>query len=222
MPDQGAGRLDGRQADSPRFVFDGILSHSGQAYDAPGADRLRAAAEEERRVMVGCAERLRAAGIEVPGVSVGSTPAMAVTESLEGITEARAGNYVFYDLTQHLLGACELSDCAATVLASVGSSQPGAGHCVIDAGALSLSKDPGPSWAEPPSFGRPLEGGALDPELRLVSLSQEHGILSAALPVGRRLRILPNHSCLAVPNFERYVLVRGEEVVGSAPIWRGR
>ncbi len=220
----GAAALDlaRRLRDSRHFTFDGILCHSGHAYHQRSRDGLVAVAEEERRVMAGLASRLMTAGVDCPGVSIGSTPAMSVVEDLGGVTEARPGNYVFYDHTQVQLGACAVRDVAVTVLASVVSSQPGARHSVIDAGALSLSKDPGPEWGSP-TCGETFSdyaAGELSADVRVESLSQEHGILSAALPVGERVRILPNHSCLVVPNFDRYVLARGDEVVGSAPIWR--
>ncbi len=210
-----------RLGDSGPLTFDGILSHSGHAYHQRSRDGLVAIAEEECSVMVDFAARLRSAGIDCPGVSIGSTPAMSVVENLEGVTEVRPGNYVFYDHTQVQLGACEVSDVALTVIASVVSSQPGAKHSVIDAGALSLSKDPGPDWTD--TYGEifsDYSAGELSADLRVVSLSQEHGILNAPLPVGDRVRILPNHSCLVVPNFDRYVLARGNKVAGTAPIWR--
>ncbi|RMH20759.1 MAG: hypothetical protein D6696_07400 [Acidobacteria bacterium] len=208
-----------RIATAPRLVFDGILTHSGQAYDAPSVEALRAVAEEERRVMVDCAERLRAAGIAVPRVSVGSTPATSVAESLDGVDEARPGNYVFYDHVQVALGACTAADCALTVLASVVSRQRD--HAVVDAGALALSKDPGTGTTMGEIY-RDYAGGILDPELRLVALSQEHGHLNRPLAVGERLRILPNHSCLTAACFDHYTVVRGDEVVGRWRIWRQR
>ncbi len=210
-----------RLHDSDRLIFDGILSHSGHAYARQTREGLREVAEEERRVMASFAARLGRNGIDCPGVSIGSTPAMSAVESLEGVTEVRPGNYVFYDGTQTRLGACRLRDVALTVMASVVSSQPGARHSVIDAGALSLSKDPGPEWVRPRTYGEIFSDYAaheLSVDVRVVSLSQEHGIVNAALPVGQRLRILPNHSCLAVPCFDEYVLARGEKVVGRAPI----
>ncbi len=211
-----------RLHDSERIRFDGILSHSGHAYDARGRDEVLRVAEEERRVMVDFAERLRAHGIEVPRVSIGSTPAMSVIESLDGITEVRPGNYVFYDYTQVEIGSCEVSNCALTVISSVISSQPGAEHSVIDAGALSLSKDPGPDRIGT-SYGRifsDYERSELEPETRVVSLSQEHGIVNANLAVGTRVRVLPNHSCLVVPNFEHYLAVRGDRIVDHGRIVR--
>lgn len=216
--------LAGRLAGSRSLVFDGILSHSGQGYHAIGCTALARVAEAERQVMASFAERLRTAGFAVRGVSVGSTPAMSAAESLEGMSEARPGNYVFHDFTQTVLGACGVADCAVTVLASVVSCQPGASHAVLDAGALALSKDTGPSGHEPASMGRlyaNYAAGKLSPGVWLTALSQEHGIVNAPLPVGARVRILPNHSCLVVPNFAAYTVVRGENVVGRWPILGG-
>jgi len=128
---------------------------------------------------------------------------------------------------------CAPEACAVTVLASVVSHQPGADHVVVDAGALALSKDPGPD--DPGlrrGFGpvlRGLAGHALERALAVRGLSQEHGLVGgeraedvAGLAVGDRLRILPNHSCLTVAMFDEYQVVRGEEVVDRWPIRRAR
>jgi D-serine deaminase-like pyridoxal phosphate-dependent protein len=214
-----------RIAESSSLRFDGILTHSGHAYHGPTLRDVAAAAEEERSVMAAFAERLRQQGIAVPGVSVGSTPALSVARRLDGATEIRPGNYCFHDFMQVHLGSCRVSDCAATVLASVVSSRPGAGHSVVDAGALALSKDTGPEHLRRPTMGEVFAdygAGILDEDLRLTSLSQEHGILSAARPVGARVRILPNHSCLTAAQFDEYAVVRGEEIVDRWKIWRGR
>jgi D-serine deaminase-like pyridoxal phosphate-dependent protein len=215
-------------ASSDRLAFDGLLTHSGQAYHARGKEALAAAAEEERSVMDGAARRLRSAGIDVPAVSVGSTPAMSAVRSLEGIDEARPGNYAFYDYTQVALGSCDPADCALTVGATVVSSQPGSDHCVIDAGALALSVDPGAGGREgeaPGSMGAIFAaetGGTLRTDARLVALSQEHGVVRGRLPWGTRVRVLPNHSCLAAACFDAYHVVVGEEVVDRWPIHRER
>lgn len=210
---------------SATLRFAGILTHSGQAYHAFGPGERAQAAEHERKTMVQFAARLRSAGIGVPCVSVGSTPAVTAARHLDGVNEIRPGNYAFYDYTQSVLGSCAVADCAVTVLASVVSSQLGAQHSVIDAGALALSKDSGPEHGPRPTLGElfaDYERGALHPERRVVSLSQEHGIVNARLPVGERVRILPNHSCLTVACFDEYYVVRGEEVVDRWKIWRGR
>lgn len=205
-------------AESATLQFDGILTHAGHTYRAPDAAGRRVVAGEERDVMVGLASRLRDAGIEAPGLSVGSTPGMTAVDHLRGITEARPGNYAYFDGTQVALGCCEAGDCALTVLASVVSSARD--HAILDAGALALSKDAGPGRG-PASMGRLFAEYAVGRlrEERLVSVSQEHGVVGGSLPVGSRARILPNHSCLTNACFDRVHAVRGEDVID---VWRVR
>ena len=184
---------------------------------------MAAVVETERRVMTEMAAALREDGIEVPTVSVGSTPAMSVATDLTGVTEARPGNYCYYDYMQTRIGSCEVADCALSVLATVVSCS--AEHSVVDAGALALSKDPGlePEAGEPRSAARLLrEDGRLDPDNWLTGMSQEHGKVNRPLPVGSQVRILPHHSCLTNACFDRVWVAEGERVVDRWKVWRGR
>ena len=195
------------------LVFDGIVSHSGHAYRTTSKPEAAVVAESERSVMVGFAERVRKEGVPIREVSIGSTPAMAAAEHLAGVTEARPGNYVFYDRTMVLIGCCEPADVGVTVLATVVSHQPGAAHFIVDAGALELSKDPGPAHVASQAMGA-VRGA---PELTVATLSQEHGLIRADSPaaldgrftVGTQVEIVPNHSCLTVPLFDEYHVIRG-------------
>ena len=210
---------------SSRLQFAGLLTHAGHAYNTRCLEDLAAVAEQERSCMVNLAELFRSTGIEVPAVSVGSTPTMSVVKDLTGVDEMRPGNYVFYDEMQTRLGSCRVDECAVTVLASVVSSQPGAAHSVIDAGALALSKDSLSEDGEEATYGRIAAGGRQSPSTdiaRIRSLSQEHGILDRHLSVGTRVRVLPVHSCLTVACFDEYVVVRGDRVVDRWQIHRGR
>jgi D-serine deaminase-like pyridoxal phosphate-dependent protein len=208
------------------LVFDGLLSHSGHAYQTASRPEAARVAESERETMVRCAQRLRVAGLVVRGISVGSTPAMVAAEDLTGVTEARPGNYIFYDRTMVLIGACEPDDVGVTVLASVVSHQPGGDHFVIDAGALALSKDTGPAHLRlAPAFGA-VRG---HPALTVASLSQEHGVvrgpadaLAEQFPVGARIEIVPNHSCLTVAHFDEYHVMRDGRIIDRWRIARGR
>ncbi len=210
---------------SPKLTFDGILTHSGHAYYARGAEAIRRIAEEERSIMVDFSERLRRqGGVDVSRISVGSTPAMSFVERLDGVTETRPGNYALYDYSQTVLGSCSVRDCAVTVLASIISSQPGMTHSVTDAGALALSKDTGPADGRS-TMGEIFEdyaGGTLSDEIRVASVSQETGKVSTRLPVGSKVRILPNHACLTVPQFDEFHVARGDELVDRWKIWRSR
>lgn len=209
------------------LVFDGILSHSGHAYGSRSRHEAAVVAETERRVMVDFADRLRAERIPLRGVSVGSTPALRAVRDLPGVTEARPGNYVFYDRTMVLIGCCEDAEVGVSVLASVVSHQPGAAHFVVNAGALALSKDTGPAHVgAPPAMGA-VRG---HPELTVATLSQEHAIVRATtpdaiaghFPVGAQIEIVPNHSCLTVAHFDAFEVVSGGAVVDRWPIARQR
>jgi len=172
------------------------------------------------------ADLLRGEGVPVRDVSVGSTPAMRAAQDLTGVTEARPGNYVFFDRTMALIGCCEADDIGVTVLATVVSHQPGAAHFVVDAGALALSKDPGPGHVGAAAMGAVKD----QPQLVVASLSQEHGVIRAPDPgaiegrfvVGDRLEIVPNHSCLTVAHFDEYHVVQDGAVVDRWPIARAR
>ncbi len=218
--------LAARLAASPHIDFRGILTHAGQSYRCRTADEVRVVAAHERDVMAAFAGRLRAAGVRVEEVSVGSTPTLAVAADLAGVTEARPGNYAFFDATQAAIGSCTLADAAFSVLLSVIGRHPERRELLLDGGALALSKDPGPVHVEPAcGFGVmcAVAGEAL-PGWRVVSLSQEHGLARSArplpagsFPIGSLVRIVPNHSCLAAALFERYAVVRGDRVVDE---WR--
>jgi len=216
--------LAGRLAASPHIDFRGILTHAGQSYRCRGRDEIRAVAAHERDVMVVLAARLRDAGVPVEEVSIGSTPTLAVAEDLAGITEVRPGNYVFFDATQVAIGSCALEDVAFTVLVRVIGRYPRRRELLVDGGALALSKDPGPLHVVPEcGFGIVLDVRGVPIEhLRVVSLSQEHGVVRSArdlrpgeFPIGSLLRVVPNHSCLAAALFDRYAVLRGADVVGE-------
>src|SRR5438034_1141990 len=153
--------------------------------------------------------------------------AMAAVKSLTGVTEARPGNYIFYDRTMVLIGCCEPQDVAVSVLATVVSHQPGAAHFVVDAGALSLSKDAGPAHLGLETAFGEVKG---HPELTVASVSQEHGLIRAAAPaaiegkfkVGQQVEIIPNHSCLTEAHFDEYVVIEGGRVMDRWHIERGR
>lgn len=218
--------LAARLARSRHLDFRGLLTHAGQAYHCRTWDEVQDVSRRERDIVVCTAERLRRGGIDVKEVSIGSTPTVQAAEDYAGVTEIRPGNYAFFDAFQTALGACAVADCAFTVLTTVVGRYPLRASAVIDAGALALSKDEGARHIDPrPSFGivLPEEGGAPLAGLRIVSLTQEHGVLEVedgedeSCSVGRRFRIVPNHSCLAAALFDRFAVARGTEIVDE---WR--
>jgi len=218
-----------RIADARNLRFAGILTHAGHSYHARTREELLSVARRERDVMAAFAQELRTEGIEVPTVSVGSTPTLSVAEHLEGVDEARPGNYIFYDAFQATLGSCAFTDCALTVLAAVVHRDRTRRKVVIDAGAIALSKDRGATELDPASgFGKVLDLEGNDLGLRVNSVSQEHGVIQIGddklfdrLRVGERVRVLANHSCLTAAQHPFYNVLEGDQLVDKWEIQRG-
>lgn len=215
--------------DASNLNFAGILTHAGHSYHAHTREELLTIARHERNVMVEFSERLRASGIAVPVVSIGSTPTITQVDHLDGVTEVRAGNYVFFDAFQVTLGSSSFEDCALTVLASVIHRDTTRGKIVIDAGAIALSKDRGAAELDPSSgYGRVLNLAGDDFGLRVESVSQEHGAFMVkdketleSLPVGTRVRVLANHSCLTAAQHSHFHILDGENISDKWAIARG-
>ena len=181
-------------------------------------------AEQERSAVTRAAERLRGAGLACPVVSAGSTPTAIFAESLDGVTEMRPGVYVFFDLVMMGLGVCRLDDIAISVLATVIGHQRSADRILIDAGALALSKDLGAtSLLDNVGYGlvSAPEAVQLMGGLYVATAYQEHGMIAAPngpppydnLPVGSRVRVLPNHACMTAAAHSTYHVVEGSDEV---------
>jgi D-serine deaminase-like pyridoxal phosphate-dependent protein len=203
--------------EAPTLSLAGVLAHGGHSYGCRDPHAVAEVAEQERSLSVSAAERLRAAGLPCREVSIGSTPTVMQARSAEGVTELRPGVYVFFDLFQAAIGSCRLRDIALSVLATVISHRPREGRLVLDAGALALSKDRSTAaTAHDRGYGllTDLSGAPLD-DLIVTEVHQEHGEVAGArpidLPVGSRVRVLPNHACMTAAMYERYHVVEGSD-----------
>jgi len=202
----------------------GVMTHAGNSYTSRSADDIRAWARREREGVVHAAGRLRAAGHAAPVVSVGSTPTALFGESFEGVTEVRAGVYMFFDLVMAGLGVCRIEDLAMSVLATVIGHQPDKGWIITDAGWMALSRDRGTAaHAVDQGYGlvADLDGRALG-DLVVVDANQEHGVIARRggapapvdeFPVGRMLRIFPNHACATGAQHGAYHVVNGSTAI---------
>ncbi|HWK01735.1 MAG TPA: DSD1 family PLP-dependent enzyme [Xanthobacteraceae bacterium] len=196
----------------------GVVTHAGESYNAAGRAAHIEFAERERNAVVTAASRLRAAGLPCPVVSVGSSPTAHAAQNLDGVTEVRAGVYVFFDLVMAGIGVCDVDDIAISVLTSVIGHQRERGWILIDAGWMAMSRDRGTAnQAVDQGYGLVCDiDGKSIPDLIVASANQEHGIVALRagssgklpeLPVGTRLRILPNHACATAAQFDRYHVV---------------
>jgi D-serine deaminase-like pyridoxal phosphate-dependent protein len=231
------GHRSGVKPDEPRLIdighalnengarLGGVLTHAGSSYELNTPDALAALAEQERAGCVHAAERLRNAGLPCDVVSVGSTPTALAARHLEGVTEVRAGVYVFFDLVMRNVGVCDTTNLALSVLTTVIGHQADKGWAILDAGWMAMSRDRGTAkqmhdygYGQACSLdGSPLGG------YTLTGANQEHGILANTghpdkdiaehLPVGTRLLILPNHACATGAQYPAYHARSGEDEV---------
>jgi len=196
----------------------GVMTHAGGSYFSADVAELRAAAGAERDAVVRAAERLRAEGFECPVVSVGSTPTAFFATDLTGVSEVRAGTYVFMDAVMVALGVCSPEEIALSVVVEVIGHQAAKGWILTDGGWMATSADHG---AEGYGLVADLAGTPI-PGLAMTGANQEHGILSIApgsdaslpdLPVGTRLRILPHHACATASQHRAYEVVDGTATI---------
>lgn len=212
----------------------GVLTHAGESYNARGGVGLPEAAEGERAAAVAAAERLRAAGHAAPVVSVGSTPTAHFARDLSGVTEVRAGVFTFFDLVMHGIGVCAIDDIAVSVLATVIGHRPEKGWILTDGGWMAMSRDRG-TQRHPVDQGYGLVcdiDGKPFADVIVEDASQEHGIIKVRpgsdgvlpdLPIGARVRILPNHACATCAQHEAYNVVAGQDhaITARWPRMRG-
>ena len=202
----------------------GVMTHAGDSYNKNDPKALIHIAEQERDAAVRSAEVLRKAQLPCPIVSVGSTPTAHFARHLDGVTEVRAGVFVFFDLVQAGIGVCQTEDIALSVMATIIGHQKEKGWILTDGGWMSLSRDRGTA-KQSVDFGYGLVcdiNGIPYPDLIVTDASQEHGTLAQRagsshqlphLPVGARVRILPNHACATGAQHDRYQIVDNSNAV---------
>jgi len=202
----------------------GVMTHAGHSYGGRSIADMARFAMTEREAIVGAATRLRDAGFDIAIVSAGSSPTAIHGENYAGVTEIRAGVYMFGDLFQAEIGTHGFDSIAVTVLTSVIGRRPG--KVLVDAGGIALSKDRSTEVA-PRDYGfglaRDIAGQSSYGFSIVRKAYQEHGVIEydpahpIDLPIGGKLRIAPNHTCMTAAAYDRYFVVDGEQQVNA--IW---
>ncbi len=195
VPDpERAVRLASEAATAEHVEYRGILFY-------PGHIRTRgtehATLLEGLRARLGeFLDRLDRAGLAPEVVSGGSTPTIWSMGALPGVTECRAGTWIFNDRDIAALGVCESEEWAYAVCATVVSNGL-EGQAVVDAGSKALAKESlrGSGGGFGVVLGRP--------DVLVKSVSEEHGVLDLSRTewrpaIGERVLIVPNHVCVSV------------------------
>jgi D-serine deaminase-like pyridoxal phosphate-dependent protein len=205
LPDEEGVELALRLAALPGIVFLGVMTHEGHALSrSANEEQLESETLAACAQVVSIADAIRARGVEVNRVSVGSTATARFGIQAPGITEVRPGTYVFNDATTVAHGAATLDNVALWVVSTVISVHDG--WVVIDAGSKCLSSDRLNRRGAPPIMGYIADR----PDYHVVRVSEEHGVIAvppgSPLRVGDRVAIVPSHACTVI-NLTDEVLV---------------
>ncbi len=198
---QAAFDLAGAVMTLPRMQFEGIMTFPTR--------------EPNSRLFFEQALALfKRAGIPVPVVSGGGTPALLGVDKNPMLTEHRAGTYIFNDVMTVASGTATWDNCAMRVRTTV-VSRPTDTRAVIDAGTKVFTSD----QYTVKGYGHVLAY----PEAVISHLSEEHGVIDLTKckerpAIGDIIEIVPNHCCVVSNMVGTLVGVRGDRVEAVWPV----
>ncbi len=206
---------------SPLLDFHGLLTHAGHSYRAKSLDGIRKIHEETVSRMLSAKDYIEDIGIESCEISVGDTPTCSLADDFTGVDEIRPGNFVFYDLMQEKLGSCAENEIAVAVACPVVGKYKDRNQIVIYGGAVHLSNANMLDRNRKQIFGylTSFQNGTFGPinkNAPVVSLTQEHGIVSVdnelfnEIDVADFVFVFPVHSCLTCNLYKEYHSLQGE------------
>jgi len=195
--------------------FKGFLTHSGNTYSATNTVQIKDIYYDTIAELQSLKDKYLNTHPDII-ISVGDTPSCSIVDDLSDADEIRPGNFVYYDLMQYYLGVCKFEDISVAVACPITGIYPERNEIVIYGGAVHLSKEyleengrfyglvvkyEKDAWSEPV------------PGTRLISISQEHGIIRTTssfineIKHGDLLGILPVHSCLTANLLKENMLI---------------
>jgi len=207
--------------DNSLISFVGFLGHAGHTYKCRTHEAIK---EEHSKSLVIMSKLKYEYKNRYPNliISLGDTPSCSVANDFTGVDEIRPGNFVFYDLTQNLIGSNSIAQIAVAVACPIVAIHKERSEVVVYGGGVHFSKDRLED-KEGLVFGRVVEKrnkawGDLIPNTYVKSLSQEHGTISVPkdnignYKIGDYLMILPVHSCMAGNTMKSYTTFEGEVI----------
>ncbi len=207
---------------SPLVDFEGFLSHAGHTYKCNSKSAVEKIYLEEVRLLNSLKNRYKTKYPDLK-LSVGDTPSASLLDDFSGVDELRAGNLVFYDLTQVKIGSCSVDQIAIAIACPVVATYPERNELIIYGGGVHFSKDFITTENGTVSYGAVVlltnNGWELPPTAMFVkALSQEHGTVHTDkesirnLKPGDLLGVLPVHSCLMADAMGSYVALEGDRI----------
>lgn len=200
----------------PNIIFEGVFTHGGQVYSSKNKEQREEFSYNEANEVLKAKKILEENNIKCETVSIGSTPSAFIGGKIDGITEIRPGNYVFYDYKQVKLGVTKLDRVSLFVISQV-ISRPEKDRVLIDAGSKVLSLDYILEGDEK-VYGYILE----HPNAKIYNLSEEHGWVrineDSKIKIGDKITIIPVHSCLVINNFDYFYFIKESEIIEKIKI----
>ncbi|MFD1315836.1 alanine racemase [Namhaeicola litoreus] len=206
---------------SDKIQFKGFLTHTGHTYSCRSKEEIESIYMVAVNELSGLKKRYLN---RFPNLilSFGDTPSCSVLDDFSAFDEIRPGNFVFYDVTQCLIGSCESKDVAVALACPVVAIHKDRNEIVIYGGGIHLSKD----RIEENSqliFGKIVKNSGLKwgdeiDGMFVKSLSQEHGIVYCPeriiddFNVGDLIYVLPIHSCMTIDLMKKYLTTKNDWV----------
>lgn len=193
---------------APGLIFAGLMTYPPMGRAAEVNIWL-----SQARTLIG------ATGLDCACISTGGTPNLNEVAQIACATEHRPGTYIYNDRSLMAAGACQIGDCALSVVATV-ISRPTVTRAILDAGSKALTSD---------LLG--LDGYGLivgHPRARIAALSEEHGHVDLTgsdwqPEVGDRVSVIPNHACVVSNLFDTVHLRRSVTEIEAVSVdARGR
>lgn len=206
--------------ESPKLELKGFLTHAGNTYQAKSTAEI---IKIHRHSVNKMNELFDLFAEEYPtiSISIGDTPGCSCSDYYKNIAEIRPGNFIFYDVMQYYLGACNLNEIAIKVACPIVSKQASRNELVIYGGAIHFSKDYINIKNGDQLFGLsiPKEGGHnIENYGKLCRLSQEHGVLKVSTEefnsynIGDIIYVLPIHSCLTINAMREIITTQNDRI----------
>ncbi|GES65982.1 2-deoxyglucose-6-phosphate phosphatase [Aspergillus terreus] len=215
----------------------GFYCHAGHSYTGNSLDD----AEQHLLQEIACGSAAAQQCLDIQAdlqltVSVGATPtahaaSASMLDKIQALPanlnlELHAGNFAVLDLQQLATGLARFDEVSGFIEAEITSIYPGRREVLVNIGCLGLGREPG---RETGVWGRAviLSDRTAEQEpypWNLVRISQEHGILTPrtggandvdrminAARVGSRVRIIPQHACIAGSMYDSYLIVDDDD-----------
>jgi len=200
--------------DMPGLRIEGVEYYGGDIYACKTKEDVRLRARRERDEILQAAETLRSLGIDITILSGGSSFSMFFPEEISGLTEVRAGNYIFNDCARLGMGLVTVEDCALRIYTTV-VARPDSETAIIDAGSKTLTSD---TVHSRDGYGYVVEA----PDALIYKLNEEHGFVKQdgglGWEIGQIVTVIPNHAC-TIPNLcDEIYAMRGDVFEGPIQI----